>query len=88
MNPPFTVTACLPIALDVGDHRWGRYEVYTYVHSPVTVVLFRSKSDEKHRPAAEHTSLDEAIQLFKVGVSPDLDRLVLNLTYSIRLLKL
>jgi hypothetical protein len=77
------MTLCLPIALDL-----GHYEAHTYVHPPVTVALFRFKSDQKHRPTADHTGFAKYAQLFKVGVFPDLDRPALNLTYSTRLLKL
>ena len=81
------MTACLPIALDVGILQWGRHEAHAYVNPPVTVVLFRPKSDEKPRSTAEHTGLDEDAQLFRVGVFPDLDRPALNLMYSTRLRK-
>ena len=50
--------------------------------------IYRPEFDEKHRPTAEYTGLDEDAQSFKVGVFPDFEQLALNLRHSARLQKL
>ena len=34
------MSACLPIALDLANHEWGRHRTHAYVHNPTSMVFF------------------------------------------------
>ena len=34
------MTACLPLALDLANHPWGRHKTHAYVHAPASMTCY------------------------------------------------
>ena len=64
-----TITYCLPVALDLANHEWGRHETHLYVPSALgSKFVFSDPTLTRSLVMSmEHTGLDADHELYRVG---------------------
>ena len=62
---------CLPVALDLANHEWGRHDTHVYVRPSALGSKFDAFSNSASTRSllirAEHTGLDADHELYRVG---------------------